>query len=218
MPIIKNPKADVRARYRLYLKVSLIISLTLIIAAFKFFPNGNFKSQTVVDTQDLIKIEDVINTIQKPEPPKPPDRPKLIVADIDESPVDVILSNAELDQNAEVGPVRERPVLHKIDDSNEPFFPFPEQLPEPIGGLKSIWEKAHYTDFAIRAGITGTVIIEAAIDKEGNVIDAKVIKGLGGGLNEVSLNAVKQTKFKPGMQHGRPVKVKMTIPIKFILQ
>jgi len=37
-------------------------------------------------------------------------------------------------------------------------------------------------------------------------------------LDEISLEAVRQTKFKPGMQQGRPVKVKMTIPIKFVLQ
>ena len=91
-------------------------------------------------------------------------------------------------------------------------------MPEPIGGIKSIWEKVHYTEIAKRIGLTGTVYIEAAIDKKGNVVNAKIIRGIGGGLDEISLNAVKHTKFKPGMQGGRPVKVKMTIPIKFILQ
>ena len=72
--------------------------------------------------------------------------------------------------------------------------------------------------YAKKAGIEGTVIIEADIDKEGNVVDAKIVRSIGGGLDEVSLNAVKQTRFKPGMQRGRQVKVRMTIPIKFVLQ
>jgi protein TonB len=55
------------------------------------------------------------------------------------------------------------------------------------------------------------------IDKEGYVIDAKIFRDIGGGLGEAALNAVLATKFSPGMQRGKPVKVKVTIPIKFVL-
>jgi len=56
------------------------------------------------------------------------------------------------------------------------------------------------------------------IDKEGNVIDAKIIRDIGGGLGESAINAVRTTKFTPGKQRGKPVKVKITIPIKFVLR
>lgn len=218
MPQIKNPGADLRARYRLYLKFGIIISISLMIAAFKFSPKGVININSPIDTQELIKIEDVINTIQKVTPPELPKRPQIIEATIDETPEDIILTDNNLDQDVEVGPVENRPELHRIDNNDEKFYLFPDQYPEPVGGIKAIWEKVHYTEIAKKAGIEGTVIIEADIDKEGNVVDAKIVRSIGGGLDEVSLNAVKQTRFKPGMQRGRQVKVRMTIPIKFVLQ
>ena len=48
--------------------------------------------------------------------------------------------------------------------------------------------------------------------------NAKVIKGVGGGLDEAALDAIKQTKFTPGKQKGKPVKVQVSIPIVFKLQ
>jgi len=218
MPQIKNPGADLRARYRLYLKFGIIISISLMIAAFKFSPKGIIIVNSPIDTQELIKIEDVINTIQKVTPPELPKRPQIIEATIDETPEDIILTDNNLDQDVDVGPVENRPELHRIDNNDEKFYLFPDQYPEPVGGIKAIWEKVHYTEIAKKAGIEGTVIIEADIDKEGNVVDAKIVRSIGGGLDEVSLNAVKQTRFKPGMQRGRQVKVRMTIPIKFVLQ
>ncbi len=71
---------------------------------------------------------------------------------------------------------------------------------------------------ARRAEIEGKVVIEAVVDKQGNIIDAFVKKGIGGGLDEVALDAVKNTKFHPGMQRGKPVIVRISIPIKFVLR
>jgi len=91
-------------------------------------------------------------------------------------------------------------------------------MPAPIGGIKAIQEKVHYTDIARRIELQGTVYIQAKIDKNGNVVEASVLKGIGGGLDEEALNAVTSTKFTPGKQRGKPVKVKMVIPIKFVLR
>jgi protein TonB len=91
-------------------------------------------------------------------------------------------------------------------------------MPAPVGGLQAIQEKVHYTEIARRAGVEGTVYIQARINKNGDVVDATVIKGLGAGLDEEALNAVKLTKFVPGKQRGKPVNVKMTIPVKFVLK
>ncbi len=88
---------------------------------------------------------------------------------------------------------------------------------KPIGGIKTIQEKGYYTEIAKLAAIEGKVIIEALIDKEGNVMEVNLIKDIGGGLGEVALNAVKNTRFTPGKQRRIPVKAKIMIPIKFVL-
>ena len=64
----------------------------------------------------------------------------------------------------------------------------------------------------------GTVVIELVVDKDGNPTQVVVVKKLGGGLDDIALNAVKDLKFTPGIQSGKPVRVKMNIPIKFVLK
>jgi TonB family protein len=109
--------------------------------------------------------------------------------------------------------------LEKGNQINEKeFFVAVEEMPEPIGGLKSIQEKIIYPEIAKRAGIEGKVYVLAFIDEKGNVANAKIIKGIGGGCEETALDAVKQTKFTPGKQRGKPVKVQVSIPIVFKLQ
>jgi len=99
-----------------------------------------------------------------------------------------------------------------------PIFVWSEVMPEPIGGLAAIQQKVTYTEIAKRIGLEGKVIIEAVIDENGNVIDAKVLKGLGGGLDEESLHAVQTTRFSLGLQRGKPIRVRINIPVKFVLR
>lgn len=98
------------------------------------------------------------------------------------------------------------------------YLPIAENMPGPIGGMYSIQEKITYPEIAKRAGLQGKVLIVAFIDEDGNVTHTKVVKGLGGGIDEMASDAVRKTKFNPGIQNGKPVKVQVTIPIVFKLQ
>jgi protein TonB len=216
MPSLKNPKADLRKLYYRTFEISLIIALVILIAAFKFSPPASNTELLIEGTQEIIKIEDIINTVQKPSVPPPPKAPQIIAATIDDLQDDFVLPDID-----DVEPVKlpdKPPAKPDIDLSDEIFIEIPEELPSPVGGLKSIQEKVHYTEIARRAGVEGTVYIQAKIDKNGDVMDAIVIKGLGAGLDEEALNAVKSTKFVPGKQRGKTVNVKMVIPIKFVLK
>ena len=216
MPTIKNYRADLRRKYRRYFEISLILSLSLIIAAFKLSPKDGNSSENFNQTQDLITIENIINTVQKPKlPPLPMPAPVLV--NTNEVPQEIELDDVEIDLDAQIGPPpppRDPPGA--IEE--QIIFVAVEEMPHPIGGIQAIQEKIHYTEFGRRAGIKGTVYIEAIIDEEGNVINTKVKKGIGGGLDEEALDAVLNTKFVPGKQRGKPVRVKLVIPIKFVLR
>ncbi|NWF89390.1 MAG: energy transducer TonB [Ignavibacteriaceae bacterium] len=93
-----------------------------------------------------------------------------------------------------------------------------EEMPEPIGGIFSIQKNIKYPELAKRAGIQGKVYVLAFIDEQGDVVNARIIKGIGAGCDEAALFAVKQVKFKPGRQEGKPVKTQVSIPIVFKLQ
>ena len=75
-----------------------------------------------------------------------------------------------------------------------------------------------YPELARRARLAGVVILEAIIDKEGNVKDLKVLRGLGLGLDEAAVRAVSQWKYTPTFYNGRPVEVILTVTVNFQLQ
>ena len=61
----------------------------------------------------------------------------------------------------------------------------------------------------------GKVLVSFIIDEEGNVSKAKIIDSFNVRLNDVVLDKVKQTKYKPALQNGLAVSVKYQLPIVF---
>ncbi len=91
--------------------------------------------------------------------------------------------------------------------------------PLRIGGQTKAPERIHYVApaypaVAMAARVSGTVIIEATIDKEGSVTEARVLRSIAT-LDQAALNAVKQWKYKPTTIDGKPVPVIMTVSVNF---
>jgi protein TonB len=60
--------------------------------------------------------------------------------------------------------------------------------------------------------------VAIVLDKKGDVVDAKVVKGLGHGLDENAILAVKEWKYKPAEKDGVPVAVKMDVQVDFFMR
>jgi len=202
--------------YKRVLEISFILVLLLFIAAFKFAPQMSKSQQIKPPDENIPVIPEVNPTQQLSKPPPPPKPPVPIEGSIDEIE-DIILPPTEPDFDSDVPDVPHPPRPPVEKDEIVPFQEL-ESYPEPVGGLQSITNKIHYTEIARRSGIEGTVVIEAILSKYGNVIEARVVKGIGGGLDEIALQAVNDTKFIPGIQRDKPVKVKLSIPVLFRLQ
>ena len=215
MALRKNPKADLRSKYSKFFEVSLIISLALLIVAFKFFPHIKPEEKIATNTQELFNVEDVQQTKQENRPPPPPKPPIPIEAPTDNVLNDIDISSTELDVNANVG-APPPPKEEKKDDEPQ-YFVAVEEMPEPIGGIAAIQAKIVYPEIAKRAGVEGRVYINAFVNKEGVVTKAVVLKGIGAGCDEAALKAVEATKFKPGKQRGKPVNVQVSVPVIFKL-
>ncbi|NLT51419.1 MAG: TonB family protein [Ignavibacteria bacterium] len=98
------------------------------------------------------------------------------------------------------------------------YFIAVNQMPEPIGGIEAIQKNIIYPESAKKEGVQGRVYVKAYIDEQGDVSKVDLIKGIGADCDESAMAAVKKTKFKPGMQNGKPVKVQVAVPILFQLK
>jgi len=214
---LKNPIADLRAKYRKVLEICIIISLAVMIVAFKFFPRLQKSGILLEGPQELFTVEDIQQTKQENKPPPPPKPPIPIEAPSEDVLEDIEIEDTEIDFNANMDAPPPPPKEEKVEE--EPtYFVAVEEMPEPIGGIKGIQEKIVYPEIAKRAGVEGKVYVLAFVDEKGNVTKANVIKGIGAGCDEAALDAVLKTKFKPGKQRGKPVNVQVSIPIVFKLQ
>lgn len=77
---------------------------------------------------------------------------------------------------------------------------------------------ARYTKQATDAGLQGEVWVTVRIGTKGEVLDAHVSKGLGMGLDESAVEAVRQWRFTPAMQAGKPIASSIVIKVGFSLK
>lgn len=216
MPLYKTSKADLRGKYKRNLEVSIITALIFLIAAFKYSPQKKEVKKYVEPNQDLIPVTEIIPTNQRENPPKI--KPLVPQISMDPEIKDIEFESTDLFVDAKVDKPPERIEVHKTIDNENVIFEAVEEPPKPVGGIAAIQNKIQYTELAKKIGIEGKVIVQAIINKNGDVGNASILKSLFPQLDEIALNAVKETKFFPGKQRGKPVNVKMTIPITFKLQ
>lgn len=100
----------------------------------------------------------------------------------------------------------------------EKVYSVADKMPEIKGGLSSLYKKIKYPQKARKSGISGRVYIQFIVDKNGDVKNPKVLKGIGGGCDKAAVSAIKDVKFKPGKKGGKNVNVKFTLPVAFRLQ
>jgi protein TonB len=75
-----------------------------------------------------------------------------------------------------------------------------------------------YPAQARRMGIEGKVYVTFVVGKDGALTDVRVLKGIGAGCDMEAIRVLSGApKWKPGKQRGRPVRVRMQLPIIFKL-
>jgi protein TonB len=96
-------------------------------------------------------------------------------------------------------------------------------MPEFPGGDSArvvfLQNQVVYPPMAKDAGISGKVHVGFTVRKDGSITDIKVMKRVGGGLDEEAIRAVKaMPKWNPGFHQGRPVNVSFVMPVSFSLK
>lgn len=212
----KDPKSDLRGQYTRIMEIAFIAAISLSIVAFRFFPDIKLGAKIPVTEQEIIEFEDIDHTRQEEKPPPPPRPPIAIEAPSDEVLDDLDFFSSELDLLEDVPPPAPPPA--EDDDEFGSYFVAVETMPEIIGGIQSLARNLVYPELARRAGVEGTVYILAYVDEEGMVRHTEIARGIGAGCDEAAAEAVSNARFKPGLQRGQPVKVRVMVPVRFSLR
>jgi len=107
------------------------------------------------------------------------------------------------------------------DEPQDPINPgVIKEMPEFPGGidkmLQFIAENVHLPKCVIAAQVEGRSIIEFTVEKDGTLSDFKVVRSLHKECDEEAIRVLKtMPKWKPGMERGKPVKIKYTVPVEF---
>ncbi|MEX2463291.1 MAG: energy transducer TonB [Balneolaceae bacterium] len=214
----KKPDADLRNYHTIFLELGLLFTLVLFIVAVRMDLTSLAPEEVTLDEQEIVEMEEIIQTRQIETPPPPP-RPPVPV----EVPNDEILEDVDIDIGGDLDlggqlSMPPPPPPPQEEEPEEDFFVVVEEMPELIGGLGELQRQIKYPEMARRAGIEGRVFIQFIVNEQGDVENPVVMRGIGGGADEEALRVVSQAKFTPGMQRGRPVRVQYSLPIYFRLQ
>jgi protein TonB len=229
MELKKSQKADLEKRKGMFLEIGLVVALSVILVAFEW-TKGESKDDNTDMVQE-IQFEDEMMQITRREEPKPepkPETPK--VAEV----LDIVDDDVEIDDDFDFDMEATDDTQYDFtsmmgDDSEEieeeEVFYIVEDMPTFNGGdpatefRKYIASNLRYPEIAAENGISGRVIVQFAVNKVGQVVDAVVVRSVDPALDKEAVRVVMSSpKWTPGRQRGKSVKVLFTFPINLVLQ
>lgn len=208
----------------------------------KTLPNPiivNFDEQKIIPPPPVVKSQPAV---QPPQPPTIKDLVPVVVKEKDAPAESEVVDRDELltkksglqtiagDSGAspdaapvDLGPLKgDAPTGTLVKE--KPYVSV-EQMPQLPGGggtaaiVAAIQRSVKYPRQALSNGVEGKVYVSFTVDSKGDVIDVAIVKGLGAGLDEETMRAIKALpKFIPGRQNGRDVSVSFTVPVTYKIQ
>ena len=226
MVVRKNPSVDLE-RYRvLHLGIGYVLSLLIVIIAFewKFYDDSSLVNLSN-DFNGLFEETFDIPITEQPPPP-PPSKSSYVelieVPDIEEIEEDIQI-NLDIEITEEMVVEEMEIEFTEIEEEiADEIFAIVEQNPKPIGGYEAfyayIFKNIKYPRIALASSVEGKVFVQFVVNKNGELTDFEVVKGVGFGCDEEAVRVLQSApNWIPGKQRGKPVKVRIVIPIKFIL-
>ena len=227
MEVKKSPKADLEGKKSTWLLVGYVVVLAFMFVAFEW-TQRDVKIDTSQAVADVVFEEEIIPITETPEQatPPPPEAPK--VAEL----LEIVDDKAEIDETTtiinedNVAPVEVKYVPVQVveeEPEEQTIFEVVENMPDFPGGQAALMQylakNIKYPTIAQENGTQGRVIVQFVVNKDGSIVDAKVVRSVDPYLDKEALRVINtMPKWKPGMQRGKPVRVKFTVPVMFRLQ
>ena len=215
----KSENANLDSRKNIFMLMGLVMALSLVYISFEWskdkviYDNLTQGGASIPD-EDLIPI----TLTSVPPPPPPPPLPKIIEEfKIVEKPVEnLVLDMPKFNDKIEIPSFRKPEEPVEVIDEPQIWV---EQMPEFNGNInKYLSEAINYPVLAIEIGLQGKVVCEFVVNKDGTIVDVKVLRGIDRSLDNEAVRVIKSMPaWKPGRMNGKAVRVKFTLPVNFRL-
>lgn len=238
MEIKKSKKADLEGQKGTGLLIGYIVGLATMFACFEYTTRDYKETDVVYSTASFVSEEEIVPITQPiftAAPPPPADAPQ--VAEI----IDIVDNNEEIAEekietsestteaiagpSAPVaGPVMAGPPAPTVEEGDEgEIFEVVEQQPAFPGGMEKLMQwlskNLKYPASAQENGTQGRVVVQFVVNKDGSIVEPKVIKSVDPALDKEAIRVVSSMpKWEPGKQRGKSVRVRFTLPVTFRLQ
>ena len=202
MEVKKSPKADLEGKKSTWMLIGYVLILAAVFVAFEWTERDK---QVTTDPPEAPKVEEVIQIAEND-------------ADVEETTI-----KSSEDDNTAVEIKYIEPVVEEEEPVEEEIFMVVEQMPEFPGGMaelmKFLSKNIKYPTIAQENGIQGRVIVQFVVNQDGSIVDPVVMRSVDPYLDKEALRVISSMpKWKPGMQRGKAVRVKYTVPVTFRLQ
>lgn len=212
----------------LYASIGLFTALLIVVTVFNWKVYDKEEIEILAISEEVEDLMDIPVTEQPPPPPPKNtiQQPSIVEVPNEEEIIEEINVDFDIDitadesvedvdySNLEMGPEEEEA---------EEIFTIVEQSPEPKMGMQAfmqyLYENIEYPQKAIRLKVQGKVFVQFVVNSDGTLTDFVVLRGIGAGCDEEAIRVLEEAEpWSPGKQRGKPVRVRMVLPIHFLLQ
>jgi len=226
----KSSKADLERKRFAFFQIGLLIAGSVTLLAFEY-SSASAEEKKVVVTNDgpsaVVFDPDVYEDVVQ-EKPEPQERQQSTVITM---PVDdITVVNKKMNANVVYTThiVVTDPCLDckeiggGIEDEDETLW-VSEVDPEFVGGYKKMMEfiqnNVNYPELQREMGIEGVVNVQFVVNKDGSISNVTTDGSMNKELEKEARRVISMMpNWKPGEQAGKPVSVRYTVPINFVIK
>lgn len=199
--------------------------------------------ESIITVTKIVPPIEKPEVVEPPRPPKgnvpPPPPAEMVMTVVHNTEQELEIDSIQEDQLLAYSPTGEPgalgtpdgveggtaviPIPIAVAPAPPTIVPWAEVMPEFIGGesamLEFIRNNVYFPNMERENGVSGTAIVSFVINEDGSVSNVEAVKATTGNFKRESEKVVaRMPKWKPGRQGGRAVKVRQSIPIKFVAQ
>lgn len=218
----KNPKVEIHRWTQTFFNLGLLLSVGAVLVAFEW---KSYEEKSPLEFEngrlDLDEYQVPITLQDPPKLPEPIQNPKIEIIQDDIQIKDEYVIDVNISTTEDIPPIEldSAPPIVEVGDE---IYDYTEVQATFVGGMEAWYaylkKTLKYPKVEQRAGLEGTVFLRFVINTDGSIENVEVVRSAGAGLDAAAKEVIeKSPKWEPGRFRGKPVRSRMTIPIKFKL-